>query len=388
VLHCPLSDPGFLYPGIAVAAALRDRGHDVWTMAAGPAAAPLAAAGVRHLPAGLYGDERAFMVAAWFRELPEQYRAIRRAAREVRPDVLVTSVLCHGALLAAEALDLPVVVLGLAAHLWGYAAGAGGEAKHATLRSWRTNDMLRLYNEGRERAGFAARLPDATGRAFIGSALLLRGDPELEFPGARLPEGVHHVGPCAWEPPADPAEVQEVFDLLDRVDKPLVYVHLGRRFGATSPWPRLNAAFTGGRFQALVELGRSERPRPASDADLLVVRKPWMGPFVERAGLVLSNGTSASVLHALLRGRPLGLSPAGSEQPLLTEACIRAGVGVPVPNDPGPTAGDRLDRAWRDTGLHARARRMGRRLAAMDGPARAADVIGAVVAGTRVGVAD
>ena len=52
---------------------------------------------------------------------------ILRAAALVRADALVTSVLCHGALLAAELLDLPVVVLGLAAHLWDYAAGGGEE---------------------------------------------------------------------------------------------------------------------------------------------------------------------------------------------------------------------------------------------------------------------
>jgi len=387
ILLCPLSSPGYLYPSIAIGLELRRRGHRVSVL--GPAAAEplLAEAGLPLLATERYGGRRSFDVRRWNREAPGQYQAIRRAARDVQADLLVTSVLCHGALFAAETLDVPVVVIGLTAHLWAYAAGDEAEPDWPASRAWRTRELLRFYNEAREQVGLPARSATGAGYPLTGAALLLRGDPCLEYPGAVLPERVHHVGPCAWEPAADPAELDDVLDRLDRVGKPVVYVHLGRIFDGTSPWPRLNAAFTDGPFQAVVELGRSQDPRPAPGADLVVVRKPWMGPLIDRACLVLTTGTSAPVLNALLRGRPLGLSPDGSEQWLLGEACVRAGVAMYVSNDPGRDPIGTLESLQRNGGLRARAVEVGHRLAAADGGSRAADVILQVVSGpfTRAG---
>jgi UDP:flavonoid glycosyltransferase YjiC (YdhE family) len=376
VLLCPLTEPGYLYPSIAVGLELRRRGADVHVLGADPAAPFLAEAGLSFLAAHDYGGRRSFSVVRWFREVPGQYAAVVRAAREVRADVLVTSVLCHGALLAAETLDVPVVVIGLATHLWRYSAGAAAEPEQPALRVWRTGDMIRLYNEGRERVGFPALTLDDP-RPLLGTALLLRGDPALEYPGAVLPDRVHHVGPCAWEPRADPPDLDELLHRLDRTGKPVVYVHVGRVFRGTSPWPRLNAAFTGGPLQAVVEVGRSEDPRPAPEADLVVVRKPWMGPLIDRAELVLSSGTSAPVLNALLRGRPLGLSPGWSEQPLLAEACVRAGVGSYLPNDGDRDPQVALLSVWQRRDLRARAEEFGTRLAAAGACGQAADIVAA-----------
>jgi UDP:flavonoid glycosyltransferase YjiC (YdhE family) len=154
-----------------------------------------------------------------------------------------------------------------------------------------------------------------------------------------------------------------------------VYVHLGRNFEGYSLWPRLNEAFTGGRFQAVVEQGRSTDPQPAPGADVVLVRKPWMGPLVDLAGLVLTSGTSAPVLAALRRGLPLAVSPNGSEQPLLSGACIRAGVAVHLRNSPATDAAGLLEAAWHDDALRERARTFARRLSRARGAARAADAV-------------
>jgi len=376
VLLCPFSDPGYLYPSIAVGLELRRRGADVHVLGRAGAAPVLAEAGLPFLDAEEYGAGRAFEVgvARWAWETPGQFTAVRQAARDVRADVLVTSVLCHGALLAAEALDLPVAVIGLAAHLWDYAAAGGPEPERPVLRAWRTRDMLRFYDQGRDQVGLPARSREGA-NPLVGTALLLRGDPALEYPGAVLPAGVHHVGPCAWEPAADAVALDRIREHLDRVGKPVVYVHLGRVFGGTSPWPRLNATFTGGPCQAVVELGRSKESRPDPRADVLVVGKPWMGPLLDRAVLTLSSGTSAPVLNALQRGRPLGLSPDGSEQPLLAAACVRAGVASYVPNDLTRDPVKVLTAILRDAGMRDRAAALARRLAAVDGPGRAADIV-------------
>ncbi|MFJ8659803.1 glycosyltransferase [Streptomyces sp. NPDC093795] len=375
ILLCPLSDGGYLYPAIAAGRELRRRGHEVSVLCRSTAAPFVAEAGLPFAAAEDFGGRQAFSATWWGKTGPAQYRATLRAARDAGADVLVTSVLCNGALLAAEALDVPVVVIGLSVHLWDYRTGGDDEPHLGRTRASRTLDSREIHTATREEVGLAGRAP-RWDDPLPGDALLLRGDPALEYPGAELPERVRHVGPLAWEPKPDPAEVEAVADHVARSGKPVVYVHLGRFFGGNSLWPRLNEAFTGGRFQAVVEQGRSTEPRPAPGADILLVRKPWMGPLVDLAGMVLANGTSAPVLAALLRGRPLALSPNGSEQPLLTGACVRAGVAVRVPNSPSaddPSA--LLERAWHDEGLRGRARALGGRLAAPDSAARAADVV-------------
>jgi UDP:flavonoid glycosyltransferase YjiC (YdhE family) len=382
VLMGPLSDPGYLYPAIAVARELR-RTNDTVHVIGRPSAAPaVAAAGLPFLAAKEYGGNGGFSVSRWFLGGLAQYRAILRAAGEVRADVLVTSVLCHGALLAAELLDIPVVVLGLAAHLWDYPSGGADEPQPpSSHRRWRTSTVLERYGGLREQASLPVRADTWPSRPLFGAALLLRGDAAFEHPGAVLPERVHHVGAFEWEPTPDPAELARVTRILDGVGKPVVYVHLGRVFGGTSLWPLLNATFSSGPFQAVVEQGRTADPLPAPGADILLVREPWMGPLIDRSGLVWSSGTSAPVLAALLRGRPLVVSPAGSEQPVLAAACVRAGVAVRVPGEAAPDQSGVLRSAWCDEGLRERAQGLGRQLAGSAGPRRAAGIIRAAAGG-------
>ena len=386
VLLCPMSDPGFLYPAIALGRELRDRGHAVTVLGRAAAAGVVARAGLSFAAAEAHGGDGGFSVARWRAGGMPQYRATRLTAADLGAEVLVTSSLCHGALLAAEVLDLPVVVLGLAAYLWDYPAGGEGEGDGepptATPRDWRTSEALRCYDELRRQAGLPGR-PAGSGPApLLGAALLLRGDPALEYPGASLPADVHHVGPCWWEPQPEPTELAEILAQVDCIGKPLVYVHLGRSFGGDTPWPWVNAAFTDSPFQAVVELGRSPDTQAAPGAEILVVRKPWLGPLVDRAGLVVTSATSTPVLAALLRGRPLLVAPAGSEQPMLAAACVRAGVARQV--SPYAAAGhpaSQLRAAWQDAGMRRRSAELAAMLSAAGGPGRAADIVARVAAG-------
>lgn len=374
ILLCPLSDGGYLYPAIAAARELRRRGNSVSVLGRASVEPIVAEAGLPFVAAEDLGVRGGFSATWWAVTGLAQYQATLRAAAVTRADLLVTSVLCHGPLLAAEALDLPVVVLGLSVYLWDYLAGGEGEPQIGRTRENRTRETLRLLAEQREQAGLGGRPAPWPHNPMLGDALLLRGDSALEYPGAVLPDRVHQVGPLTWEPAADPAEVAAVRTHVERTGKPIVYVHLGRFFGGINRWPELNAAFTAGRFHAVVEQGRSTKPQPASGADILLVRKPWMGPLIDLAELVLTSGTSAPVLAALLRGRPLVVSPNGSEQPLVAAACQRAGVGVHVGDELSdyPTL---LASAWQDHGMRDRARELGRALAAAQSAARAADLI-------------
>ena len=381
VLLCPLSDGGYLYPAVAVGRELRRRGHSVSALGRASAAPVLAEAGLPFAAAEDFGVGSGFSATWWGTTGMAQYLATLRAARQVQADLLVTSVLCPGAVLAAEVLDIPVVVIGLSVYLWDYETGGDGEPQVGRARQDRTQLTLQHYADLREEAcvSGSSRWPRYP---LAGEALLLRGDPALEYPGAVLPDRVHHVGPLAWEPAADPAEVDAVRAQLDRVGKPVVYVHLGRFFGGNSRWPPLNAAFASDSpFQAVVEQGRSTKPQPDPRAGILLVRKPWMGPLIDLAGLVLTSGTSAPVLAALLRGRPLGVCPNGSEQPLLAAACVRAGVAAHVLDQRRDDHLELLRAIWRDNEMRASAIGLGRRLAARESAERAAEIAEGALAG-------
>ena len=379
VLLSPLSDPGYLYPAIAVGLELRRRGDAVCVLGRTSAVQVAADAGLASVPAGDYGAESAFSAGRWFAEGEGQYRATRLAALAMGADVIVTSVLCHGALAAAESLDIPVVVMGFAAHLWTYRGGCESGSRAKLEAGFRKRlEEIRLAAGLPARHGFGAsheRLP------LLGDAFLLRGAPEFEEPGAELPDGIHHVGPCFWEPAAPESELDDIDTRVRECGKPVLYVHLGRYFGGTGMWPTLVEAFTGGTHQAIVEQGRTDDPAPAeaAGADIVCVRKPWMGPLIDRADLVLTSATSAPVLGALLRGKPLVVAPEGSEQVLLAGACIRAGVAEVLPE--GAAAATALERISADDAMRVRVQRLGSRLAAVDGPALAADAVYRAVTG-------
>ncbi|MEU0137397.1 glycosyltransferase [Streptomyces sp. NPDC006296] len=364
-LFCSLSDPGYLYPATAVAQETHRRGHSVFIVSSGPAARAAEEAGLTVLP-----SDGAFAVSGWFRSAYGQYEHVRRAVRRTRPDVLVTSVLCPGALVAAQVLGLPVVVLGLACHLWPH-RGAD-EVDDPQDRAWRLDSMLEVHRALRAELGL--RDAGAAGQdALLGTSFLLRGHPSLEPPGTELPERVRHVGPCWWEPPADEGELHSARHRLDRVGKPVVYVHLGRVFGGESLWPWIQRAFTGGEFQAVVELGRSAEPPVLPEAaDVTVVRLPWMSPLLERSALVVSSGTSAPVLGSLLHRRPLLVSPNGGEQAVLAAACRRAGVAAVLDRSRG---GGQVRTAADDHAMTGRTRRISDEFTQAKSESRAAQAV-------------
>ena len=373
VLLCPLSDPGFRYPAVAVGQELQRRGHEVQLL--GP---ETPGAG---LPTVQAAEPQAFLASRWYRHGVEQYRSIVVAARASRADVMMTSVLCQGALVAAEVLDIPVVVLGLAAHLWPYRGGGRDARGDLELRQWRLRGTYRVYTELRAQVGLAARAVRSRQRALSGAGLLLRGHPDFEVPDARLPAGIHRVGPCSWEPAPDGAAEAVIGTALDRVGKPVVYVHLGRTFGRSGLWPWLNETFTAGPYQAVVELGRSGPAQRVDGADITVVRRPWMAPLVRRSCAVVSNGTTAPVLGALLAGRPLLLAPEGSEQFVLAAACIRAGTAVRVPVTGGAAGAAAMAAAVADPVLRRRVGEAGAWLRRCKSEAVAADFVEGAVTG-------
>src|SRR5207245_5815692 len=78
-----------------------------------------------------------------------QVRHVQHAIERFDPDVLLTSTLALGPLIAGEIADLPVAVLGLATYLWPVAI-PGGERRAADPQAeYRHREMTALYNAAR-----------------------------------------------------------------------------------------------------------------------------------------------------------------------------------------------------------------------------------------------
>lgn len=381
VLLCPMMQGGYLYPALAIGRELAAGGDHVTLLGPPSSAIHAAAAGLGYVAAEEHDGRYGFSVNRWFLDPTTQTANIMRVARELHPDVLVASALSLGALLAGELLDLPVIIIGFATHILNYGTSGQQTPSQVAERKWRSADGVRYYQLARERQGLVPRRDRIAEAPLYGAGLLLRGCAALQWPDAELPTRVHQVGPCLWEPSTPPEELSELTNVLRENGKRVVYVHLGRTFGGTSLWPTLNAMFTNSEFQAVVEIGRSGIPQPNPEADITVVRKPWMQQLVALSELVLTCGTTSPVLAALWAGLPLLMAPAGSEQPVLTEACVRAGVAHRYSSDINGCV-DRSLRTMLDSdALAERVASVSAELHEMPGPRKAASLIRSVVRG-------
>jgi UDP:flavonoid glycosyltransferase YjiC (YdhE family) len=379
-LFCPLEGPGFIAPAIAVARALAARGHAITFLSAAGSESMLAAAGLSALPA----RERRispFAVASW--AVPEAIVAqalnTRIAAINWRPDVIVTSQLTLGPLLAREQLEIPVAVIGLAAYLW----PLGGEVPAVDACGddevrWRGADMWRIYNQARRSCGLGP-IGGARFERFPlqGDLFLVQSVPELEPDVAALPSAVRCVGSLAWDPPRDPEVDAWLTARGSRSALPIVYAQPGRAFGGSDFFEPLLAALAVRDVDLVADIGRRELAVEQSPPGSLCKGRLPVHQVMPHAAAAIGNGHTTTVLAALAHGVPLVLFPNGSGTDDIAARCAAAQAAVTVPprNVTPRTVGEALDRALHDPILRRGADRLREALARTDGPARACDAL-------------
>ncbi len=342
IVVAALGSPGFVFPAIAVARALRDRGHRV-TVATEPwAAAILGAQGLSCLPA----PAGAFDTSRWF--LPSVVAAQSGALRGAGADLFVVTSLTLGGLIAAELAGVPCAVIGLLSEF----PPPQGANRQEIAAAWSA-------------ARAAVYLPPAPIERLAGDRLLRRGVPELFVPPAPGPSA-RFVGALGWEPPAPPV----VRDWIAASSGPILYVHQARTFGAPGFWRALAPALPPG-VRVATSTSRMDHPERLPAGALAGPVVPH-GAVLDHAAACICSGTSSVVLAALERGVPLVVVPAGGEQPDVADLVERAGVGVrSTPDTPSLAAA--LARAQgSDPGPRAALRRA---FASLDGPSRAAQLV-------------
>ncbi|HEY2535851.1 MAG TPA: glycosyltransferase [Solirubrobacteraceae bacterium] len=249
---------------------------------------------------------------------------LSRAIADTDPDALLVDINTWGGLMAAEAwggpwaafCPFPLPLRSVDAPPFGPgfapARGALGRVRDRIARPLVFGAVERLgrpaLNEVRKRLGLA---PIATVEEWFARAplmLYMTAEP-FEYPRRDWPENVVMIGPCAWDPPADPPP------WLEQISQPIVLVNTSTEFQNDSRLIQV-------ALQALAEKDVTVvATLPAGDPSALrippnahVERFIPHRPILERAACAVTHGGMGSTQKALAHGVPVCAVPFGRDQ--------------------------------------------------------------------------
>jgi MGT family glycosyltransferase len=308
---------------------------------------------------------------------------LQRAIEREQPDALIVDIQCWGALAAAEAWggpwasfcpyplplpsrDAPPFGPGLPP-----ARGTLGRLRDRILRplvfGTIERSVVEPLNEVRARFGLGA--VDATTMFTRPPRMLYMTAEPFEYPRSDWPENIRLVGPCAWDPPAEPPE------WLAEVARPLVLV-------TTSSELQDDARLIRTALEALAEED-VEVVATAPAADVAGIEVPGNArvlpfvphaPLLDRAACVITHGGMGATQKAIARGVPVCAVPFGRDQLEVARRVEVCGAGTRLPAKKLSSSNLRRQvRAAMD--CRAGAERIAAAYAATGGPAYAADVV-------------
>jgi MGT family glycosyltransferase len=412
---------GHIVGPMAIAAAARERGHDVAIYTGGAGRATVEREGFEFFPFHAVDEERAYenmrtlesrvqgvgpgggrQLLRTFREwlvetIPNQVADLQPLIEEWKPDVVMTDLsMWAPVVILWEATAVPVAVYqtlmgplipGPDAPPWGLGmappktrreravartittvtelAGTGLRRRLDEFRrEHRLPPMQCTFNE------FTARLP----LYLVGSLA------ELDYSRRDLPDTVHYLGACIWRPPRDP----QTLAWLDAIpaERPWVHVteatlHYGDPF-------ILRAAAEGlaeSDVEVIMTTGRQRDPEALGLGDLAanVHLARWLshGDLMRRCRVMVTAGGTSTILSSLQTGVPLVVVPTNWDKPDNARRVVEAGVGVQLaPKECTPA---RLRAAVEEVLSEPRYRENAANVAALladaPGPPRAAELL-------------
>ena len=266
---------------------------------------------------------------------------LRRAIDEVGPDALLVDINAWGALAVAEAWggawaawcpyplplpsgDAPPFGPGLRP-----ARGPLGRLRDAALTPIVFGSLERLVtprvNEVRERVG----VPPMSGAAdlFLAPPLLLYLTAEpFEYPRSDWPQSVRLVGPCDWDPPAEPP------GWLDEIETPIVLVTTSSEFQDDGRLVRCALeALAGEQLHVVATLPSGDPMSFDAPPNSRVLSFVPHGPMLDRAACAITHGGMGVTQKALARGVPVCVVPFGRDQFEVARRVEVAGAGTRLP---------------------------------------------------------
>jgi MGT family glycosyltransferase len=305
-----------------------------------------------------------------------------RAAIEVeRPDALLVDAMSWGASAVADAwggpwaqwFPYPLPLPSRDAPPFGPglkpAAGPLGRMRDRLLRPLLLGSVAPPYlagvNAAREKAGVSPLAGFADVFTVAPLLLYMTAEP-FEYPRSDWPDSVRMVGPCCWDPPADPPA------WLAQVDRPLVLLSTSSEFQDDG---RLVSAaleaLAAEDVEVVATLPTADVGRSSVPANARV--EPFVShtPILARAACAVTHGGAGATQKALAAGVPVCVVPFGRDQLEVARRVEVAGAGTRLPAR--RLRPERLRAKIREAmTMRAGARRVAEGFAATGGPAAAA----------------
>jgi MGT family glycosyltransferase len=410
---------------MAIAQALRARGHLVAAYTGSTAQATFEQEGMRCFPFEAVDEEailrlllsdraaasvirnprqRFNILRAWLAEtLPAQVADQSAAMDAWRPEVVVSDVMMWGMpLFLHELRRVPVAVSsfmpnctipGPDAPPWGLGLprpknwrtrALNGLVRVAT--NLLTRGLRRRVSELRQRHGLGPLTVDV--QTFLGSMALylVPSVPEFDYERGDLPPSVHYVGPLVWNKHGgEPAP-----GWLDELpsDEPLIHVTEGTMH-AGQPFV-LRAAVEGlahGPWQVVITTGRDRDPDTLGLGPIApnVRVERWVphSDLLPRTDVLVTTGGGSTTVAGVQAGVPMVVVPTQWDKPENAQRVVEAGMGLRLaPRHCTPARLRRaVARVLNESRFQENARRMSAICARYDGPACAAELIERLMSG-------
>jgi MGT family glycosyltransferase len=416
---------GHIHPNLAIAHALRERGHEAAFYTGGSIRAPLEAEGVRCFPFRQVDEAEVAEIVLALDSLSLQWwRARHRTALLRRwllgtvepqledlasvlplwkPDVLVCDPAMWGPLLVLrETTRTPLAIMSYVAAcmlpgpdgpILGLplprAHGRVARSGRSLLRSivnLAAADVRRAANQIRSRYKLSPIRTTITAFAGQTPLYLVPSTPKFDRQRRDLPQSVHYVGPCQWDKPGGDPSPLWLADLPR--DRAIVYVTEGTLH--SKPPIVLRAALQGLSSLPVQVIATTGKHRDPANLGLGAIPpnarlEQWVphSDLLPRTDVVVTTGGTGTVLAALSAGVPLVIVPTAWDQPENAWRVDEAGVGIRLP--PSQCTPERVRSAVRRVLNEESFRRNARRLAAdfagYGGAAQAADLLEGLVIG-------
>jgi len=291
--------------------------------------------------------------------------------------------LALGPLIVANRRKLPVGVLGFCTYLWPAFNVPSRDWERVNLstvedwRGWRHSGMLTTLNRARALFRLPAYATDCRDTPLTGDLFMVRSVPELEPDASSLPQKVHLVGSCLWEPEVRDDELESWLAETADLGVPLIYVQHGRFFHIPSFWPRLVEAL--GKLDCRVAASTGRLDSSVGELPRSFFVRPYIpqGRVLEVARVAVASANTTVVLGTLTAGIPSLLIPGGGEQPDVASLCKSAGVAKVLTPQEATVEGicEAVAELLKNRTYRDRAAQYQAFFSNIDGPERAADLL-------------
>ncbi len=416
VLFTVWSFPGHINPTMAIAHALRARGHQVAFSTGRRASELVERQGMTCLPFQRVDEDRVYEAAfssrsrslltragvlrKWLVEtLPDQIRDQQAALDAWQPDAVVCDVTMWGPpLFLRELRQAPVAICSFAPGCmipspevppWGLGLPSPRSRRArwlnravSLLTDLRVAGLRREVNRLRRKFALAPLREPV--HAHLGDVplYLVPSIRELDYGRRDTPPSVHYIGSLVWNASSADADAPEWFEALPS-DKPWVHVTEGTMH-TYKPF-LLQAAAEGLRslpIEVVMTTGRRDRdPEQLGFRDLAsnIHVRSWAPHrlLFEKTDVVVTTGGAGTILTALEAGIPLVIVPTEWDKPDNAQRVVEAGAAIRMA--PARCTPKRLREAvaaaLHDPAYRRQARRLGDILKKRNGPVRAAQLI-------------